>query len=166
AVFAELDELLEAVAAGFVLFGRNGAARDQVLGIGLAPLAAALGRLEIGQHFAFAVHRIVEGVVVVVGVLGRAARPAPAGRTRTTADQVGQLVLGLLGACGLDLFRLVGGRGRLRCLLGGRFRGRFCRRLRDLHCRLGRRLFRRLADNTLGRLDRRVYRIVRRGGFA
>src|SRR5690606_15853225 len=127
AVFAELDELLEAVAAGFVLFGRNGAARDQVLGIGLAPLAAALGRLEIGQHFAFAVHRIVEGVVVVVGVLGRAARTAPAGRTRTTADQVGQLVLGLLGACGLDLFRLVGGRGRLRCLLGGRFRGRFCR---------------------------------------
>src|SRR5690606_25634526 len=68
AVFAELDKLLEAVAPGFVLFGRNGAARDQVVGVGLAPLAAMLGRLEIGQHFAFAVHGIVEGVVVVIGV--------------------------------------------------------------------------------------------------
>src|SRR5690606_23079878 len=87
AVLAQLDELLEPVATGFVFFGRVGTPRDQVLGVGLAALAAALGRLQVGQHFAFAIHRIVERIGVIVGVLGGTARATAAGRTGA-ADQV------------------------------------------------------------------------------
>ncbi|KAG1273536.1 hypothetical protein G6F55_014695 [Rhizopus delemar] len=62
AVLAQLDQLLQAVAARFVFFRGHGAAGDQILGIRLAALATALGRLQIGQDFAFAVHRVVETV--------------------------------------------------------------------------------------------------------
>src|SRR5690606_18029965 len=131
-VLAQLDQLLQAVAAGFVLFRADGAAGDQILGIGLAALAAALGRLQIGQDFAFAVHRIVETVGIVVGILGGAARAAAArGRTRA-AHQVGQLVFGLLGASLRHLFRLVGAGSSLGRLLGGRLGSG----LGDLHRRL------------------------------
>lgn len=82
AVLAQLDELLEAVAARFIFLGRDGAAGDQVLGIGLAALAATLGRLQVRQDFAFAVHGVVETVGIVVGILGRAARAAAAGAGR------------------------------------------------------------------------------------
>ena len=162
AVLAQLDELLEAVAARFIFLGRDGAAGDQVLGIGLAALAATLGRLQVRQDFAFAVHGVVETVGIVVGILGRAARAAAAGGRARAADQVGELVLGLLGAglghlLGLVRRRRLGGR-----LLGGRLRGR----LGDLHRRLGGRFFRRHADDALGLGGQRVGRIKCRGGFA
>src|SRR5690606_7717990 len=101
-----------------------------------------LGRLQVGQHFAFAVHGIVESVAIVVGVLRGTAGAAAAGRRTRGADQVGQLVLGLLGARLGGLGRLVGG-GRLgRDRLGGRLLGgRLGSGLGDLHRSLGRGLF-------------------------
>ncbi|MNK14497.1 hypothetical protein D3C87_326200 [compost metagenome] len=162
AVLAQLDQLLQAVAAGFVFFGRHGAAGNQILGIGLAALAAALGRLQIGQDFAFTVHRIVETIGIVVGILGGAARAAAARHGTRAADQVGKLVFGLLGARLRHLFRLVSRGSRLRGLFGSRLG---CG-LGDLHRRLGGRFFRRHADGALGRQGLGIGRINCRGGFA
>ncbi len=162
AVLAQLDQLLQAIAARFVFFRRDGATGDQVLGIGLAALAAALGRLQIGQDFAFAVHRIVETVGVVVGVLGGAARTAAARRGTRAADQIGQFVFGFLGAGLRHLFGLVRGNCRFGRLFGGRLGGG----LGDLHRRLGGRFFRGHADGAFGRHSLGFGRINCRGGFA
>ncbi|MNQ86355.1 hypothetical protein D3C85_1015470 [compost metagenome] len=165
AVLAQLDQLLQAVAACFVFFRRDGATGDQILGIGLAALATTLGRLQIGQDFAFAVHRIVETVGIIVGVLGGTARAAAArhrARTRGAAThQVGELVLSLLGASLRHFFGLVS-RSRLGRLLGNRLGSR----LGDLHRRLGGRFFRRHAYGALGRGGLDFSRINCRGGFA
>ncbi|MDT4843188.1 hypothetical protein FQZ97_771110 [compost metagenome] len=162
AVLAQLDQLLQAVAAGFVFFRAHRAASDQVLGIGLAALAATLRRLQVGQDFAFAVHRIVEAIGIIVGVLRGTARATAARRRTRAADQVGQLVFGLLGASLRYLFRLISAGSSLGSLLGGRLGSG----LGDLHRRLGGCFFRRHAYRTLGRLGRGFGRINCRGGFA
>ena len=96
-VLAQLDQLLEAVAAGFVFLGGHRTAGDQVLGIGLAALAAALGRLQVGRTSpspSIGSSKPSESLLAfLAGRPGR--RPLGPG---ARCHQVGQLVLGLLGA--------------------------------------------------------------------
>src|SRR5690606_15941625 len=79
AILAELDEHLEAVTAGFLLFRRELAAcRDVFLALGT--LAAPLGkRLEFRDHFAFIAVVIHEIIVIGIGILGGTARAAARG---------------------------------------------------------------------------------------
>ena len=105
AILAQLDQELEAIAARFVFFRRNGATGDQVLGIAFATLAA-LGRLEVGQDFAFALDAcgIVEIGVIAIGVL-RGTPGATACADQRTGLGLGLGRLGFGGCGGDDLFR-------------------------------------------------------------
>src|SRR3546814_19045479 len=81
AVFAQLDEHLQTVAASFLFFRRHLVTRRNVF-VGLAALAAALGqRLEFWNDFGIAVIVIIEISRIVIGILGGAPRTT-SGRDR------------------------------------------------------------------------------------
>src|SRR5690606_6290069 len=74
ALFTELDQDLEAIAARFLFFGRHLVAYGRIF-FAFATLATALGQwLQIGDDFSFNEIVVVEIGGIVVGIFGRAAR--------------------------------------------------------------------------------------------